>query len=249
MELQLFNKKCVVEYDGTNFHGWQVQGELRTVQKEIEKGLSKIYKRKIKITGSGRTDTGVHALGQTFNYITDKYLPNNSIVMGLNSIMPKDIVILSCEDVPLDFHSQRSAISKTYIYKILNQTLPSALKLNRVWHVREKLDILKLKNYLDIFVGEHDFSSMCIKKSIKDNPVRTVNFINIRHQEEQIEIEINANGFMHNMVRNIIGTTIYLYRRKISYEQIIAILNSKNRSEAGPTAPPQGLYLKEVIYK
>lgn len=248
MASQLFNKKCIVEYDGTNFHGWQVQGDLRTVQKEIQNALEKIYKRKIKIIGSGRTDTGVHAYGQTFNYKTDKYLPNTSILMGLNSVLPKDIVILSCEDVALNFHSQRSALSKTYIYKILNQPLPSALLVNRVWHVREKLDVQRLKGYLGLFVGEHDFSSMCIKKSLKDNPVRKINFITISRHNNLIDIEINANGFMHNMVRNIVGTTIYLYRKDMPHEQITDILNSKDRSKAGPTAPPQGLYLKEVFY-
>lgn len=249
MESQIFNKKCTVEYDGTDFHGWQIQGNLRTVQKEIEDALGRIYKTRVKIIGSGRTDTGVHSIGQTFNFKTGKHIPCKSILMGLNSIIPKDITIIKCEDVPPTFHSQRSAVSKTYIYRILNQPLGSALLRHRVWHVREPLEIPKLESYLGYFVGEHDFSSMCIKKSVKDNPVRTVNFIHVYQNDTQIDIEINANGFMHNMVRNIIGTSIYLYRRGIPPEHVDYILDSKNRDEAGPTAPAQGLYLKEVFYE
>ncbi|UOD35763.1 tRNA pseudouridine(38-40) synthase TruA [Deferribacteraceae bacterium V6Fe1] len=248
MESVYYNKKCIVEYDGTNFHGWQIQKDLRTVQGEIEEKLSKIFKKRVCIIGSGRTDTGVHALGQVFNFRAEKYINNDSLRLGLNSLLSNDITILSCEDVEHNFHAQKSAKSKTYVYKILTRENRSSLLRNRVWWFRRKIDIKKLKGYLDYFVGEHDFSSMCTKKSIKDNNIRTINFININMENEIINLEINANGFLHNMVRNIVGTTIFLYKKDAPFSEVKYILEKKDREFAGPTAPPQGLYLKEVFY-
>ncbi|MDK2791482.1 MAG: tRNA pseudouridine38-40 synthase [Deferribacteres bacterium] len=248
MESVFYNKKCIVEYDGIDFHGWQVQKNLRTVQGEIEEKLSKIYKKKINIIGSGRTDAGVHALGQVFSFRAEKYIPNDSLRLGLNSLLDKDVTILCCEDVPLTFHAQKSAKSKTYVYKILSGENRSSLLRNRVWWFRREIDTEKLYGYLEKFVGEHDFSSMCTKKSIKDNNIRKINFIEISSENSILNIEINANGFLHNMVRNIVGTTIFLYKKGAPFDEVEKILSKKDREEAGPTAPPQGLYLKEVFY-
>jgi tRNA pseudouridine38-40 synthase len=248
MVSQLFNKKCIVEYDGTNFFGWQTQKDLRTVQGEIENALAKIYKKKVFIIGSGRTDTKVHALGQVFSFRAEKYINNTSLKLGLNSLLSKDISILDCADVDIDFHAQRSAKSKTYLYKILCRETRSALLKDRAWWFRNRIDENRLWGYLKHFVGTHDFSSMCTKKSVKKSNIRTVNFINLFTEDEFIDIEINANGFLHNMVRNIVGTAIFLYKKDESPDKVLEILNSKDRVNAGPTAPPQGLYLKQVFY-
>lgn len=248
MESIIFNKKCTVEYDGTDFHGWQCQKDLITVQGEIEKALTRIYKKKISIIGSGRTDTGVHALGQVFNFRSERLIPSESLKLGLNSLLPRSIVIKNVEDVDITFHAQRSAVSKTYIYKILNSDTPSALLRNRVWWIKNKIDIIKFEDILNRFVGEKDFSAMCTMRSIKENSVRVINFIKVLQDGDIIEIYINANGFLHNMVRNIIGTAFFVLRNKLSSDTINEILLSKDRKKGGPTAPPHALYLKEVFY-
>jgi len=244
----MYNVKCIVEYDGTFFFGWQIQPSCRTVQQEIEKALSKMYKKQIKITGSGRTDTHVHACGQVFNYKTDKYIPENAILRGLNSLLPSDIVIKSVSMVDLYFNAMSSAISKTYEYVLLNSAIPSALYRNYCWHIKYPLTLETLDCYLKKFAGTHDFTSFCKRQSLPDNPVRTVNFVKVKREDNLIKIAVNANGFLHNMVRNIIGTSLFLYCKKYPPIAIETIINEKNRDKAGPTAPAHGLYLKEVIY-
>lgn len=244
----IYNKKCIVEYDGTDFHGWQNQKDLITVQSEIENALMKIYKKKINIIGSGRTDAGVHAIGQVFNFKAEKYIPSVSLKLGLNSLLPRSIVIKDVEDVDQHFHSQLSARSKTYIYKILNSETPSALLRNRVWWIRNKIEVDLFKKILERFEGERDFSAMCTMRSLKENSVRKVNFINVELDGEIIEIQINANGFLHNMVRNIVGTSFFVLRKGLPINIVDEILESKDRKKGGPTAPPHGLYLKEVFY-
>lgn len=248
MESVLFNKKCTVEYDGTEFHGWQYQKGLVTIQSEIEAALSRIYKKQIHIIGSGRTDAGVHAIAQVFNFRAEKFIENSSLKLGLNSLLPKSIIIKNVEDVDLNFHAQKSAKSKTYLYKILNSDTPSAFLRHRVWWVRSPIDIDYLNEIIQHFVGEHDFSAMCTMKSIKENSVRTINFIKTYKEKDIIHIEINANGFLHNMVRNIVGTTFFIFRKQLPPSTVLDILASKDRKKGGPTAPPQGLYLKEVFY-
>jgi tRNA pseudouridine38-40 synthase len=244
----LYNKKCICEYDGTNFSGWQIQKQLRTVQLEIETALNKIYKNKIKIYGSGRTDTGVHALNQVFNFKSEKFLDNSSLLKGLNSLLPEDIVIKNVEDVDLNFHSQKSAVSKTYIYKILNRNYPSALNRKRYWWIRWDINIDEFKELFEPFITETDFSAMCIKRSLKENNIRQINYINLKKISNVIEIEINANGFLHNMVRNIVGTAKEFYFNKKTKYDIQDVLESKNIENAGATAPAHGLYLKQVYY-
>ncbi|KAA0259541.1 tRNA pseudouridine(38-40) synthase TruA [Deferribacter autotrophicus] len=241
-------KKCVVEYDGTNFYGWQRQKNVRTVQKVIEDALSKIYKAEIKIVGSGRTDTGVHALGQVFHFTASRYLENRSVLMGLNSILPDDVVIKKVDDVDNNFHAQKSAKSKTYLYKIYNHPVRSAIYRNRAWWIREEIRLEKFEELLNCFVGEKDFSAMCLKRSVPENPVRKINFVNISKEDTFINIEINANGFLHNMVRNIVGTVVDIYFNNGCVDDIEKILESRDREQAGRTAPAHGLYLKEVFY-
>jgi tRNA pseudouridine38-40 synthase len=248
LEVLLYNKKCTVEYDGTEFHGWQFQKDLTTVQGEIETALKRIYKKDISIIGSGRTDAGVHALAQVFNFRAERFIDSSSLKLGLNSLLPRSIVIKDVTDVDINFHAQKSAKSKTYLYKILNSDTPSALLRNRVWWIRNIFDLDKLSEIITKFVGTFDFSAMCTMKSLKENSVRTVNFIKLYKTDEIINIEINANGFLHNMVRNIIGTSFYIYRKDLPPDTVLEILKSKDRQRGGPTAPPQGLYLKEVFY-
>ena len=240
---------CIVEYDGTNFSGWQLQKNLRTVQGEIQKTLKKIYKDELYIIASGRTDAGVHSLGQVFNFKTKKHLNSKELLMGLNSLLPYDIAIKAVKDVDINFHSQISAKRKIYLYRICLSEIRSPLLMNRVWWVNRKIDASMFVSLLKVFEGEHNFSAMCRKKSIRTNSIRNIDFINVSVKHDVlISIELCANGFLHNMVRNIIGTAVNFSIKKKNAKDIIKILKNQNREDALKKAPSCGLYLKEVIY-
>jgi len=244
----LYNKKITIQYLGTKFAGWQIQAKGRTVQEEIQKALTKMYKTKINIIGSGRTDSGVHALGQTASYRTEIFLPADAVHKGLNSILPNDISIISVEDVPEDFHAQISAKSKTYQFRIYASRDRSAMHADRTWWVKANLDYKDIERYLKVFEGEHDFSSFCVQTSLKDNNIRTINSTKCFMEGDIICVEINGNGFLHNMVRIIVGTIVDAIKKGYSVEHLTNVLNAKDRNEAGPTAHAMGLYLKEVFY-
>ncbi|PLX70817.1 MAG: tRNA pseudouridine(38-40) synthase TruA [Denitrovibrio sp.] len=244
----LYNKKLTIEYVGTGFAGWQVQLNARTVQEELNKALTKMYKKKINVIGSGRTDSGVHALGQTASFRTERYLEPEAVHKGLNSMLPEDIAILNVVDVPEDFHAQMSAVSKTYLYKIHASVNRSAIYSGRVWWVKDTLDENRISELLKIFEGEHDFSSFCMQASLKENNVRTINFAKCYMDDDIICIEINGNGFLHNMVRIIAGTIVEAVRKGYDENYIKNVIDKKDRNEAGPTAHAAGLYLKKVYY-
>lgn len=243
-----FNKKITIEYVGTNFAGWQVQSNGRTVQEEIQSALTRMYKTKVTIIGSGRTDSGVHALGQTASFKTERYIEPENVTMGLNSLLPDDVCILKTEDVPGDFHAQMSAVSKTYLYKIYASRIRSAMLAGFTWWVKSELDFELIGRYLKIFEGEHDFSACCVLTSLRENNVRTINSTKCYMDGNVICAEINGSGFLHNMVRIIVGTVVDAIKKEQDEEFIRAVLASKDRNEAGPTAHAAGLYLKEVFY-
>lgn len=246
--MPLYNKKLTLEYVGTDFAGWQVQANGRTVQEELQKALSRMYKTPVTAVGSGRTDSGVHALGQTASYKTERYIDPDSVRMGLNSLLPDDVAVLSAEDVPLDFHAQRSAVSKTYLYKIYASYIRSAIHAGRTFWVKDELDHNLIGKYLKVFEGEHDFSACCVLTSLRENNVRTINSTECYMDGGIICIEINGNGFLHNMVRIIVGTVIEAVRKGYDEEHLKNVLESKDRNKGGPTAHAAGLYLKKVYY-
>jgi tRNA pseudouridine38-40 synthase len=244
----MYGKACICEYDGTAYCGWQWQLGKRSIQESIESALEKLYVKRIKIEGSGRTDSGVHALGQVFSFRTELFRDNCSIVQALNSMLPKDIGILSAYDVSPDFNARFCAINKTYLYKILNRSTRAAIDRNRVWYRREAIDLEALKTCLLPIVGVHDFTSFCAAEGVKKDMVRTVNFITVEKAGDIINIRINANGFLHNMVRIIVGSAVNIVLNGGSAEDTEKILKVKNRTAAGVTAPSQGLYLESVHY-
>lgn len=244
----LYNKKLTIEYLGTNFAGWQVQPNARTVQEEIQKALTKMYKTKVTLIGSGRTDSGVHAMGQTASFRTERYLEPEAVLKGLNSMLPGDIAVLNAEDVPVDFHAQMSAVSKTYLYRIYASNIRSALYAGRVWWVKDKLDYQQIAEFIKVFEGEHDFSSFCMQTSLRENNVRTVYSAECFPDGDIICIEINGNGFLHNMVRIIAGTVVEAVRKGYGTDHLKKVLEAKDRNAAGPTGHPDGLYLKQVYY-
>ncbi|ADD69711.1 tRNA pseudouridine synthase A [Denitrovibrio acetiphilus DSM 12809] len=244
----LYNKKLIVEYVGTDFAGWQVQPNGRTVQEELHKALSKMYKTKVTVIGSGRTDSGVHALGQVANFRTERYIPPENVHMGLNSMLPEDISISSVEDVPEDFHAQLNAVSKTYLYRIFPSRVRSAMLAGRTWWVKDELNYKRMCELLKYFEGEHDFTSFCVQTSLRENNVRRINNIRCYREDKVICIEINGNGFLHNMVRIIAGTVVEALRKGYGDEYIKEAIEGRDRSKAGPTAHAAGLYLKKVYY-
>ena len=243
------NIKIVIEYDGTDYHGWQCQANLPTVQKTIEDAIEQITREKVKITGSGRTDAGVHATGQVASFFAETQMDSETLGKALNSALPKDISIIKVREMPDDFHAQFSSRSKVYEYRILNRPHPSALQRNRVWHIPEKLDTRKMKEAAGYLEGTHDFSVFAAADIKVKSTVRTVKRIHVKKTRENvILIEIEADGFLKRMVRMITGTLVKTGRGRLSPEGFGQILARGQKTKNVFTAPPQGLFLKKVIY-
>lgn len=241
------NLKLTIQYDGTKYCGWQKQPNASGIQGTIEYAIYEITKEKVNITGSGRTDAGVHALGQVANFKTKSRIPANRIPDALNAKLPKDISIIDCQEVSEDFHSRYSATGKIYRYLIYNKPYRSPLYKDISYHVRYDLDIQKMRSEAKSLVGTHEFKGfMSSGSSVKDT-VRTIHNITIEESGDLIALEVEGNGFLYNMVRIIVGTLVDIGRGRIdkSMEEIIA---SKDRGEAGHTAPAHGLFLKKVHY-
>lgn len=240
--------KVCVEYEGTNYFGWQRQKGVITVQEVIEDRLSQILGERVSIFASGRTDAGVHAINQYFHFRTKKDLPIEAYLFGLNSLLPPDIRIKKVELVDDGFHACFSAKKKTYMYVILNRMMPSALLRNFSWHVPYVLDVEKMNRASSLLVGTNDFAAFRASLCSRKNTVRTVYEAYWYKKEDRLIFMITANGFLHNMVRIIVGTLVDVGRGKLSEEDFQKILSSRDRRRAGQTAPPQGLYLYEVYY-
>lgn len=244
----LYYKACLCSYCGDNYNGWQRQKNAVGIQNIIENILSQLYESKILIAGSGRTDTGVHALGQVFNFAAAKYFDNSTLMRALNSLLPKDIAVLDIIDVTKEFHSGKSIKSKTYEYKIINCPVHNPFMINRALWIRNHINRKYLEDTLIHFCGTHDFQSFCVKKTKKENTVRTINYIKLLSDNENISILINASGFLHNMVRIITGTALKIIKDNLKPETVLEIMEQKDRRMAGPTAPAYALYQKEAIY-
>lgn len=243
------NFKIIIEYDGTNFFGWQKQPDTKTVQGEIEKALTLILNQKIKITGSGRTDAGVHAMGQAANFHADTNILPQKIKAALNSLIKVPIVIRDCHLVADSFHARYNAVSKEYHYFILNRQDPCAVKKMYQWHIKSPLDIKAMTQCCQAITGIFDFKSFENTGSPRSSTIRQIFFFNISQLDYQrLVFKICASGFLKYMVRNLIGTIVLAGLNKISIDGFIQILEAKDRSLAGQTAPAHGLFLKKVNY-
>jgi tRNA pseudouridine38-40 synthase len=242
----LRNIKLEIEYDGTDFYGWQTQPKLRTVQKEIQERLKAILKHEINLIGSGRTDVGVHALGQMANFKTQNPLDKESILRGLNGLLPDDIVIRNVEEVEHDFNARHSAKIRLYEYRIyLGKT---AILRRYVWEVLYSLNLDHILKATDQVLGEHDFSSFCLAESQKENNLCKVTKTSWEKLENKLIFKIEANRFLHTMVRSLVGTLVEVGRGYFSVSDFMDIMKANDRKKAGPTAPACGLYLVEVRY-
>jgi len=240
-----------IEYDGTRFCGWQRQASgksLRTVQEEIEKTAKKLFSEKIRLTGAGRTDSGVHAEGQVANFKIDSKLPLRNIKRGLNSLLPRDIAVCSIEAKGPSFHARFDAEGKLYRYTILNKKERSPLLKRYTAFCSYGLDINAMRKAARYFIGRKDFRSFQASDKRNGNSVRTIKRLEVISKGSLIEIYIQADGFLYNMVRNIAGTLIDVGRGRIAPEETIDILSKRHRSAAGQTAPSKGLCLVKVFY-
>jgi tRNA pseudouridine38-40 synthase len=241
--------KLLIEYDGTNYQGWQVQSKGSTLQGVLEEKLSSLTSEKIDLLGSGRTDAGVHALGQVAHFKTKSQLDVPTIQRALNSLLPSDIVIQKIEEVDEGFHARKQSKSKTYEYRILNRNIRSAFYRKYAWHIPQTLNIREMRKATRSLMGEHDFSSFQSVGSPKRTAVRKVTRAEWRRSRDGfLRFEIEANGFLKQMVRAIVGTLIEVAKGKINSDEFQKILDSRDRKKAGPTAPAHGLFLKEVKY-
>ena len=241
--------KITAEYDGTDFHGWQRQKNEPTIQAEIETALQTITGQPITVAGSGRTDAGVHALGQVASFTCETQLDDDALMSALNALLPETIVIRACCRVEETFHARFSAKAKTYQYRILNRRLRSALDRRYAWHISRPLDREAMRTALDHIVGTHDFRSFEGSGSPRAHARRTIRRAELREEEnELLVLVIEADGFLRHMVRNIVGTLAAVGLGKIQASEFEAILLSRDRSRAGITAPPQGLFLMSVSY-
>ncbi len=235
-----------IAYDGTNFHGWQRQEGLRTVQGEIEKAILDAFKIQAEVFASGRTDAGVHALGQMAHFDIEESCPTPKIKLVLNRILPPDIQILSAKKTDADFHARFDAKTKTYLYKICTGE-KNCFLANRVAFIKD-LDIQKLEEIASLFIGEHNFKGFCSSQTSASNFVRKIYSIEITKKKKNIEIEITGNGFLMNMVRILVGSMVDYSLGKLGKDKILNALEKGQRSTSGRTMPPQGLYLKKVQY-
>ncbi|QTA82387.1 tRNA pseudouridine synthase A [Desulfonema limicola] len=244
------NFKLTIEYDGTAYHGWQIQKKARTIQQEIQQALELMTRQKIVLNGSGRTDAGVHAMAQTANFKCTTDLSAHVFQKGLNSLLDDDIVILDCQEVPENFHARFDAKAKTYKYRILNRDLPSAIDRNYVWFIRSPLNIENMNQAAKHIIGTHDFKSFEGTGSPRIHTIRSITKAEFTIQDNGfLSFHIQGNGFLRYMVRNIVGTLADAGLEKISPDEFRQVLLSKNRNNAGITAPAQGLFLMCVDYE
>ncbi|MGC8861430.1 MAG: tRNA pseudouridine(38-40) synthase TruA [Armatimonadota bacterium] len=243
------NIRVVVEYDGTDFFGFQYQPGVPTIQGELERVLSRIVKENVTVYGSGRTDAGVHAAGQVVNFRTGGSIPVEKLCIAMNSLLPRSIAALEATEMEHSFHARYSAKSRLYRYDILNRDTRSALQGRFCWHVRLPLDVDAMNEAAQCLIGVHDFTSFASADRDEDGrPVREVRELEVRRDGEHVILTIRANAFLRSMVRTIVGTLVEIGLGKRPRADVLETLEARDRSRAGKTAPPHGLCLVEVEY-
>ena len=240
--------KLTLEYDGTHYHGWQIQPRLTTIQGAVEKALQQLTGKPVRITGAGRTDAGVHAFGQVAHFTPPVPFDIDTWVRGLNALLPDDIAVRSAEAVPASFHARFSAKKKTYAYFIYNHPRRSPLHRRTAWHVFQPLDLSKMRRASRLLTGRHDFTSLCAASGEAEDRVIDLEKIEIKKEEDRIKIAFQAPRFLQYMVRNLVGLLVEIGRGRRAVSEISEILEGRDRRLAGPTAPPQGLFLIRIDY-
>lgn len=249
MEQPERNLKLIISYEGTRYAGFQRQKNGLTVQAVLEEAICKLTGETVKVIAAGRTDAGVHARGQVVNFHCQNRLPVAQIQKALNHFLPEDVLVMAVDDdVPPDFHARFSAKSKTYSYRVYHSEQRPVFERNFVYHYRFPLQIDRMREAAQILIGTKDFRSFQATGTAVKNTVKTIHFCQITQNNREIRIEINADGFLYHMVRNIAGTLILVGNERITIRDFQRILEAEDRSQAGPTAPAMGLCLEEVFY-
>lgn len=242
------NIRLTIEYDGTAYHGWQSQINATAVQDIVTSAVHSLTGENCSLTGSSRTDTGVHALGQVCNFFTASSIPSDKFAFALNTLLPDDVVIRKSEEVSPDFHARFSTVGKKYRYLFYNSIFPSALLRNRAYHVFYPLDVEAMRQAAGYFVGTHDFVAFSATGGSVKTTVRTITQTTVERDGNLIEFCVTGDGFLYNMVRIIAGTLVEAGFGKIKPDAIPEIITSLDRKRAGRTVPAHGLYLVEVYY-
>ncbi len=243
------NIRLLIEYEGTDYAGWQFQPALPTVQGELAGAVKELTGEDVEVRGASRTDAGVHAFGQVASFNTASLVPAFNIRQGLNSYLPKDIIVKDASDAPAEFDPRRDSRGKVYRYDILNRSYPSALRRNFVWHVFKPLDVGLMREGAAHIIGEKDFSSFRAADSDALHSIREVTSVEIEEKGDGfIEVEVRGTAFLRHMVRIMVGTLVAVGKGKVLPDKVAAIIEAKERAAAGMTAPPQGLFLIKVEY-
>ncbi|SCZ81918.1 tRNA pseudouridine(38-40) synthase TruA [Acidaminobacter hydrogenoformans] len=240
--------KLTIAYQGTQYQGWQRQKRFKSIQGTLEKLLSNLLSEKIELTASGRTDAGVHAKAQVASFLHHSSFPTGRLCYVLNYHLPEDIIVIKAEDAALDFHPRYSAQGKIYEYRIDNAPVRDPQKAFQAWHVSDPLNVEAMREAVKYWVGEHDFASFKSQGSSAKTTVRRIDSIEIIHSGAEILLIFRGNGFLYNMVRIMTAVLVMIGKEKLSPEDALRLLEAKDRTLAPWTAPPQGLYLSEVIY-
>ncbi|MEW9110728.1 MAG: tRNA pseudouridine(38-40) synthase TruA [Cytobacillus gottheilii] len=242
--------KCTVSYDGTSFAGYQVQPGKRTVQRVIEEALTKLHKgAEVKITASGRTDAGVHAKGQVFHFDTPLEIPEDRWTIALNALLPADVAVTRTEWTSDTFHARFDTSGKEYRYFVQRRAQRDPFQRNYASQYPYQLDVSAIRKAIPFLIGEFDFTSFCSAKTEVEDKVRRITSIDVKEDGDLLIFSFKGNGFLYNMVRILIGTLLAVGNGQLPADEIPAILEAKDRTRAGKTAPPQGLYLWKVFYE
>lgn len=243
------NILLTMTYDGSHYHGWQVQDNAVSVQEVFQKALFRVLGKETDIKGCSRTDSGVHANMYCVSFMTDHKIPISRIPPAVNNYLPNSIAVLSAEEKEMDFHARYSCKGKEYIYKIWNADIRNPFLDGYALHYWYPMDIERMNEAAQYLVGRHDFTSFCtLDQREKGDFHRTIRHLQVNKEKDLVTITVEADGFLYNMVRIIVGTLLYVAQGKIRPEEMEGILLAEDRSKAGPTAPPQGLYLNRVFY-
>jgi tRNA pseudouridine38-40 synthase len=240
--------KLIIEYDGTNYHGWQIQQNCESIQAVLERALAIFLRTFTRVAAAGRTDAGVHALGQVATFDTEYEYKPHRIRRALNALTPPDITIKEVESVPDAFDPRRDARGRVYEYHILNRPTPSPFCLNRAWHLHERLNLTAMREAISCLPGDHDFTSFRAGDCDAAHAIRKVFQTSVEQRGELLVFTIEATAFLRHMVRNIVGTLVEVGTGRRSVEEFRQLLELKERRQAGDTAPPHGLYLVKVNY-
>jgi tRNA pseudouridine38-40 synthase len=240
--------KLTLEYDGTCYHGWQLQKNAVTLQGTVEAVLTRLCNGPVRVRVAGRTDAGVHAFGQVVSCKSEKLTDLPRLQRSLNALLPSDIVVTRIEEVPDTFNPRRDAVSRVYLYRIWNRPWPSAIWARYSWHVPFPLNTNAMDQAAALLIGDHDFSSFQGADSVEHNPQRTVMRSTVHHAGDFLLYDVEARSFLRHMVRNIVGTLVDVGRGALSVEDFAGILAACDRTRAGLNAPPQGLFLVAVNY-